>query len=117
MSNNIIQIDSTDCAARHNASTVRAKALEIAEKHGRVIFDLSAVCSMSHGYADELFAVLVASKGWDWFDARIKVRNGSYDVRRSISEAILYRCPEIRGLLPQDEGDSTADAAPCASPA
>jgi hypothetical protein len=60
----------------------------------RAVIELSNVISMSESYADELFAVLVAHYGLEWFANNIQLRHESPHaphVLLSIATAIRRR--------------------------
>jgi hypothetical protein len=61
----------------------------------RVAIDLSAVLSLSESYADELFGVLVARHGLEWFAGHVSVHGANPAVFRSIANAIRYRLEAV----------------------
>ncbi len=88
----------TDLSSRNRAGSLRESiiiAIESSPVPGTlVIFDLSRVRSISHSFADELFAILVAEQGDEWFRHHIRVENVSPIVRETILEAIQLRLDE-----------------------
>lgn len=86
-----ITIVETDLASRQAGARARA----LVEKHGlageRVIIHLGAVLSISESYADELFGVLVARHGLEWFANHVGFRDASPTSLRAIIEAIRNR--------------------------
>ncbi len=86
----------TDLSSRHRAAELRASLVEIVEAQGRRCeIDFAGVRSVSHSFADELFAVLVVERGESWFQANLKVINLEPWVRQTILEAIRVRCEEL----------------------
>ena len=81
----------TDLASRQAAARFRAVVEERALVSDRVAIDLSAVLSLSESYADELFGVLVARYGLEWFAGHVSVHGAKPAVFRSIANAIRYR--------------------------
>ena len=82
----------SDLSSRARASALRARVVSAVEggcQHVHV--DLQGVRTISSSFADELFAVIVAAKGEEWFKAHIKVVNVSVSLRRTILEAIEDR--------------------------
>ena len=84
-------IAETDLASRQAAARFRAGVEERALASDRVNIDLSAVLSLSESYADELFGVLVARHGLEWFAGHVSVHGAKPAVFRSIANAIRYR--------------------------
>jgi len=90
---------------KHLSSRDRARRLreqlvrEIRGDECRAIVDLAGVRSVSHSFADEFFAVLVAERGADWFRRCIQFANASPGVRTAVLEAIVAR---IDGHAPGD---------------
>lgn len=80
----------TDLSSRHTAAALRREVLSAAAL-GSVTLDLEGVRTLSDSFADELFAVIVASKGEDWFKRSIRVTDLAPQVRRSILEAVRDR--------------------------
>ncbi len=82
----------TDLSSRHCASLLRSRIFdELRDHQGQFVVDLSGIRSVSHSFADELFAVMVAENGVDWFRDHICVRNPTTIVRQTILEAIQDR--------------------------
>lgn len=84
-------IAETDLASRRAAARFRALVEERALAGDRVTIELGAVLSLSESYADELFGVLVARYGLEWFVEHLTIRGASPAVFRSITSAIRYR--------------------------
>jgi len=84
-------IAETDLASRQAAARFRAVVEARALASDRVAIDLSAVLSLSESYADELFGVLVARHGLEWFAGHVSVHGAKSAVFRSIANAIRYR--------------------------
>ncbi|MFW5878369.1 MAG: STAS-like domain-containing protein [Myxococcota bacterium] len=82
---------------RHLSSRERARRLretlvrELGNEDWRLTVDLEGVCSISHSFADELFAVLAVQKGEEWFREHVVLINCSPTVRSSILEALRQR--------------------------
>lgn len=55
-------------------------------------FDFSNVKSVSESYADELFGVLAATKGLDFFLDHVKVQTSKNDIAEALAIAIDRRC-------------------------
>jgi hypothetical protein len=87
----------TDLSSRHRASELRV-LVECRLASGdidRVAIDLSNVRTVSHSFADELFAVLVIDHGEQWFKEHVAVAAPSAPVRQTILEAIQLRLEKI----------------------
>jgi len=81
----------TDPASRQGAARLRALIDSEALVGNRVNIDLAAVLSISESYADELFGVLVARYGLEWFARHIVIKSASPAVFRAIADAIRHR--------------------------
>lgn len=81
----------TDVSSRRNAASIRQEACALAKENGWCDIDCNGVRSMSDGFADELFAVLVEEKGEEWFLNHIRVENATDDTRLTILVAIRDR--------------------------
>ena len=90
MADILYTIAETDLASRQAAARFRA-VVEQRAGRDRVAIDLSAVLSLSESYADELFGVLVARHGLEWFAGHVSVHGANPAVFRSIANAIRYR--------------------------
>lgn len=87
----------TDLSSRHRASELRA-AIEYRVASGdvdRIVIDLRSVRTISHSFADELFAVLVLECGESWFRDHIGITQSSPSVRQTVLEAIQQRLEHI----------------------
>lgn len=82
---------------KHLSSRSRARQLReqvVAEIRGDesvTIVDLTGVLSISHSFADEFFAVLVAQNGAEWFKNSIRFDNALPGVRLAVLEAVAAR--------------------------
>lgn len=95
MADTLYTIAETDLASRQAAARFRAVVEERVRAGNRVAIDLSPVLSLSESYADELFGVLVARYGLEWFADNLSVRGASPAVFRSIASAIRYRLEAV----------------------
>lgn len=82
-----------DLSSRHRASELRTdvECLVTSGDCERVVIDLRSVRMISHSFADELFAVLIADHGEAWFRDHVSVAQPSAPVRQTILEAIQQR--------------------------
>lgn len=91
----MITFEDSDLCSRTNARLIRTIDLERELRASELVrfveFDLKNVKSMSHSFADELFAVLVEQHGIEWFKTHIKLSNMNDNVKKSIANAIRYR--------------------------
>ena len=86
----------TDLSSRHRASELRASVIDAVESRGnRCVVDFLGVRSVSHSFADELFAVLIVERGESWFQKNVSVINLEPWIRQAILEAIRARCEEL----------------------
>lgn len=74
-----------DLASRATARQIRQQINQ------HTTFDCEGVRTISHAFADELFAVLVNDNGIEWFRQKIKVVNATPEVRTMILSAITLR--------------------------
>ena len=81
----------TDLSSRHRAADLRLTVELRCAAGDLVVIDLNQVRSVSHSFADELFAVLVSEHGDEWFRSHVKVENATPAVRLTILESILLR--------------------------
>lgn len=83
----------TDLSSRRVAGEFRERLLAaIGPSEDDVcVLDLDRVRSVSHSFADELFAVLIETHGESWFKSHLQLQNLSPDVRETILEAIQQR--------------------------
>lgn len=84
----------TDLSSRQTAAKLRGHIeglVGTASAAGKIGLDLFGLRSVSHSFADELFAVLVEKHGDEWFRTHIQVVNASPAVRTAILEAIAQR--------------------------
>jgi hypothetical protein len=91
MNETILTIADTDLGSRHAAAKFRALVEKCALAGNKVVLDLGTVLSISESYADELFGVLVARHGLEWFAQHIAFRATDPAVFRVIAMAIRYR--------------------------
>lgn len=87
----VLTIADTDLGSRHAAAKFRALVEKCALAGEKVVLNLGAVLSLSESYADELFGVLVARHGLEWFAEHISFRATDPAVFRVIVTAIRYR--------------------------
>lgn len=88
------KLNGPDLASRTAAAKDRAYLLANVAADHVVAVDLSEVISLSHSYADELFGVLAAEQGWEWFIKNIKLRNPNEHTLRVVAEVIKLRLQE-----------------------
>lgn len=86
----IITFNNTDLCSRSLARVDRELAKRYLKESGSVRFDLSNVESMSHCYADELFAVLLDECEWSDIP-KIFITGANGFVNKAIGEAIDLR--------------------------
>ncbi len=84
-------IAETDLASRQAGARARGFIEERCLAGERVIVYLGAVLSVSESFADELFGVLVARHGLEWFAEHVGLRDASPTSLRAIIEAIRSR--------------------------
>ena len=89
-----ITLPGTDLASRNSAATVRYNVVGAVSSGNVVIVDLSTVLSVSYSYADELFGVLAAIQGWEWFIKNVRLVGATESVLRVIAEVINRRLKE-----------------------
>lgn len=89
-----IKLEGPDLASRKTAAVERHKLLGHTTTGNKVTIDLSSVVSVSYSYADELFGVLAAVKGWDWLTKNTQLKDANEHVLRVIAEAIDRRLKE-----------------------
>lgn len=89
-----ITLPGTDLASRKTAATVRYNVVKTVSSGYVVIVDLSAVESVSFSYADELFGVLAATQGWEWFIQNVRLVGAKEHLLRVIAEVINRRLKE-----------------------
>lgn len=83
----------TDLSSRQHAALIRKEILQAIEEDSLhpLVLDLGSVRSVSHSFADELFAVIADQHGEEWFRTHLKLINLAPTVRWSILEAIQHR--------------------------
>lgn len=89
-----ITLPGTDLASRNSAATVRYNVVNAVSSGKVAVIDLSAVVSVSFSYADELFGVLAAIQGWEWFIKNVRLVGAREPVLRVIAEVINRRLKE-----------------------
>ena len=94
MTNTIIKLKGANLASRKTAAAERYRLADVFAGNKGVTVDLREVQSISYSYADELFGVLAAVKGWDWFTSHVKLFGTSEPVLRIIAETIDRRLKE-----------------------
>lgn len=94
MTETTITLPGTDLASRNSAATVRYNVVSDVSSGNVVVVDLSAVASVSYSYADELFGVLAAIQGWEWFIKNVRLVGAREHVLRVIAEVINRRLKE-----------------------
>lgn len=94
MTETIVTLPGTDLASRKTAAAVRHNVINAITYDNRVIIDLSTVVTVSYSYADELFGVLAAVKGWDWITKNVRLQGANEHVLRVVAEAINRRLKE-----------------------
>ena len=94
-----IKLTGSDLASRQTAAAERQRLLAQSVSGDRIAVDLSQVETVSYSYADELFGVLVAVKGWEWFVQTISLVNANEHILRVIADVINRRLKETRQSL------------------
>lgn len=94
MDETTITLPGTDLASRNSAAAVRYNVVSDVSSGNVVVVDLSAVASVSYSYADELFGVLAAIQGWEWFIKNVRLVGAREHVLRVIAEVINRRLKE-----------------------
>lgn len=94
MTDTIIKLPGTDLASRQTAATVRYNVAGAISSGNRVVIDLSEIESVSYSYADELFGVIAATRGFNWLVENVKLVNAKEHVLRVIAEVISRRLKE-----------------------
>jgi len=89
-----IKLQGPDLASRRTAAIERQKLLGYTASRNKVVVDLGNVVSLSYSYADELFGVLTAIKGWDWLTKNVSTHGANEHVLRVIAEVINRRLKE-----------------------
>lgn len=81
-----------DLSGRATAIQCRQRVLKLLQEgEVRVSVNFSGVRTVSESFADELFGVLVASCGEEWFRQKLKLDGLNPDVRLTILAAIQSR--------------------------
>lgn len=92
MTHRIIPRESgTDLSGRATARALRARVVSLAASGARIELDFSGVRSIADSFLDELCAVLIASRGEDWFRDHVRVTNIDSDTRADLSAVIARR--------------------------
>lgn len=91
----IVEEAGTDLSSRSRAAALRAKLLKEIDDSRSIVLDFSNVRTVSHSFADELFAVLVATHGEEWFRTWFTLRGLGQDVRATILEAVSERLAQL----------------------
>jgi hypothetical protein len=94
MAETTFHIKGTDLASRNTAATERYRLVDVAARHKPVSIDLGEVRTLSYSYADELFGVLTAVKGWTWLVDNVRIVGASEPVLRVIAEVVNRRLKE-----------------------
>ena len=82
----------TDLSSRHRAAQLRNTIVEASSHSGATCeVDFAGVRTLSDSFADEVFAVLVAEHGEDWFREHVAVVNLPPRIRTTILETIADR--------------------------
>lgn len=85
----------SDLSSRSTGRRLRVQTERVASRDV-VVLDFDGVRSVSHSFADELLAVLVAAYGEGWFRNHIRVINHTSSVRSVILDAIQHRLDHPR---------------------
>lgn len=93
MEANVFKPQGTDLASRHTAADLRRHIEQSIAAGHPVVVDLRHVLSISESYADELFGVLIAARGLQWFGAWVQVL-ANRDTLVSIAGAVRERVPD-----------------------
>lgn len=89
----------TDLSSRHRASGLRNTIVAAVEaEKRRVRLDFTAVRTVSSSFADELIAVLVLTRGEDWFRTNVTVVGASPEIRTTILESVSDRLSEQEAM-------------------
>jgi hypothetical protein len=94
MAENILKLNGPDLASRKTAAIERHKLLGHIANGSKAVVDLSGVVSLSYSYADELFGVLAATKGFDWFTKNVILLGANEHVLRVVAEVVNRRLKE-----------------------
>lgn len=81
----------SDLSSRQRAAEFREQLLAVIGEADACVLNLSGVRSVSHSFADELFAVLIEDHGEAWFKEHLLLQGISPVVRQTILEAIQQR--------------------------
>ena len=93
----------TDLSSRARAAVVRRQILSHIVEGSPVIIDLEGVRAMSESFADELFGILAAKNGDEWFRKWLSVRGASEGARINILRAIDERLKRAGMAASKDE--------------
>ena len=99
MNETLFTIANTDLGSRRAAANLRVLVEECAIAGNKVTLNLGGVLSISESYSDELFGVLVARHGLEWFAEHIAFQSADPAVFRAIVTAIRYR---LEGKTPEN---------------
>ena len=97
MTDDVFRIKDTDLASRSSAAKLRSLVEQTAVQEGTASIDLKVVRSVSDAYADELFGVLVARHGLEWFAEHVRLQGATPAVLSSIAGAVKSRLEESSG--------------------
>lgn len=82
----------TDLSSRLAAAKARLSVLALLQAgNERVVVDCAGIRVMSESFADELFGILVATRGKAWFKEHIQVSGLTEGVREAILQAVDAR--------------------------
>lgn len=88
---NVGEAFGSDLSSRTAGNRLRKRIELLATKGTKVIVDLSRVRSLSHSFADEVFAVLIKNRGEEWFRVNVSLTGADSFVRQTILDAIACR--------------------------
>jgi len=93
---NIAELAGTDLSARTRARALRADVVARAP----VTLDFSGVECVSDSFHDELFGVLVAERGLEWFRANVVLEGLDVAIRQDLLAAVRARLEQQNAVRP-----------------
>ncbi|GBF44370.1 hypothetical protein LPTSP2_36730 [Leptospira ellinghausenii] len=87
-----LSFSGTDLSSRTYGQEQRLILEKLLQNGDKVTIDLRNIESISHSFADELFAVLYSKVGEKTFSEKINFIVKSEDLVQVISDSIRYRC-------------------------
>lgn len=93
---NIAELAGTDLSARTRARALRGDVVKLAP----VTLNFAGVECVSDSFLDELFGVLVAERGLEWFRANIVLEGLSTAIRHDLLAAVRARLEQQKAARP-----------------